>query len=75
VPIAVAGAREVLKPKGFSLFQPGRVAVVYGEPIPVAGHTLDDRAVLVAEQRVGVERAVQEARKLLGGGPLQASPR
>lgn len=75
VPIAVAGAREVLKPKGFSLFQPGRVAVVYGEPVPVAGHTLDDRAVLVAEQRVAVERALQDARALITTGPLQATPR
>ena len=65
VPIAVAGARSVLKPKGFSLFRPGRVAVVFGKRLPVAGHTLDQRSEFVAEQRVAVEAALQEARALL----------
>jgi 1-acyl-sn-glycerol-3-phosphate acyltransferase len=65
VPIAVAGARTVLKPKGFSLFQPGPVAVVFGKTVPVAGHTLDQRTELVAEQRVAVEAALKQARALL----------
>ncbi|MGZ6124493.1 MAG: lysophospholipid acyltransferase family protein [Myxococcales bacterium] len=65
VPIAVAGARKVLKPKGFSLFQPGPVAVVFGEPISAAGHTLEKRDELVAEQRAAVERALGEARALV----------
>jgi 1-acyl-sn-glycerol-3-phosphate acyltransferase len=65
VPIAVAGARDVLKPKGFSLFRPGSVAVVYGEPVPVAGHTLDERSQLVAEQRAAVERALSDAQAML----------
>jgi 1-acyl-sn-glycerol-3-phosphate acyltransferase len=72
VPIAVAGARAVLKPKGFALFQPGPVAVVVGAPIPAAGHTLERRAELVAEQRAAVGRALDEARALLGGA---ATPR
>jgi 1-acyl-sn-glycerol-3-phosphate acyltransferase len=65
VPIAVAGARDVLKPKGFSVFRPGPVAVVFGAPIPVAGHTLEQRDELVAEQRRAVERALAEARALV----------
>jgi 1-acyl-sn-glycerol-3-phosphate acyltransferase len=66
VPIAVVGAREVLKPKGFSLFRPGPVAVVFGEPVPIAGHTIDERDALVALQRAAVERTIVEARTLLG---------
>ena len=65
VPIGVAGARDVLAPKGFSLFRPGPIAVVFGAPIPVAGHTMEDRLRLVAEQRAAVEVCVREARELL----------
>lgn len=65
VPIGVAGAREVLAPKGFSLFRPGTIAVVFGAPIPVAGHTMEDRERLVAEQRAAVDGCVREARELL----------
>ncbi|HKB76659.1 MAG TPA: lysophospholipid acyltransferase family protein [Myxococcales bacterium] len=65
VPIGVAGAREVLAPKGFSLFRPGPIAVVFGAPIPVSGHTMDDRDRLVAEQRTAVEACVREARGVL----------
>jgi 1-acyl-sn-glycerol-3-phosphate acyltransferase len=68
VPIGVAGAREVLAPKGFSLFRPGRIAVVFGEPISTAGHTLEDRDRLVAEQRKAVEACVRQARQLLATG-------
>lgn len=69
VPIAVAGARSVLRPKGFSLFRPGPVAVVFGKPIPVAGFTYDTRDALVQAQREGVEAAVARARALLEGAP------
>ena len=73
VPIGVAGAREVLAPKGFSLFRPGLIAVVFGPPIPIAGHELTDRDRLVAEQRAAVEACVREARALLQqAGPKQA---
>ncbi len=65
VPIAVAGARDVLKPKGFSLFRPGPVAVVFGKPIPLDGHTLERRAELVAAQRAAVEEALAQARELV----------
>lgn len=65
VPIAVAGARDVLKPKGLSLFRPGPVAVVFGKPIPLAGHSIERRTDLVAAQREGVEGALAEARALV----------
>ncbi|HZR08193.1 MAG TPA: lysophospholipid acyltransferase family protein [Myxococcales bacterium] len=67
IPIAVAGARTVLKPKGFALFQPGPVAVVVGAPIPAAGHTMERRDDLVAAQRAAVGHALDEARALLAG--------
>jgi 1-acyl-sn-glycerol-3-phosphate acyltransferase len=65
VPIGVAGAQQVLPPKGFPLFRPGPIAVVFGEPIPIAGHEIDDRDRLVAEQRAAVEQCVRRARELL----------
>ena len=66
VPIGVAGAREVLPPKGFPFFCPGTIAVVFGPPVPIAGHELEDRDRLVAEQRAAVEECVRRARELLG---------
>jgi len=69
VPIGVAGARHVLPPRGFPLFRPGTIAVVFGEPIPIAGHELTDRDRLVAEQRAAVERCVRRARELLRNAP------
>ena len=65
VPIGLAGAREVLKPKGLSVFQPGPVAVVFGPPIPVLGYSIDQRDKLVEAQREAVQRAVAEARALV----------
>jgi 1-acyl-sn-glycerol-3-phosphate acyltransferase len=65
IPVGVAGARDVLAPKGFPLFRPGRVAVVFGPPIPVAGWTLDQRDALVQAQRAAVEACVREAREML----------
>lgn len=64
-PIAVAGARDVLKPKGLARFAPGPVAVVFGAPVPVAGHSLEQRAELVKAQRAAVEQALTEARALV----------
>jgi 1-acyl-sn-glycerol-3-phosphate acyltransferase len=69
VPVAVAGARAVLKPKGLSLFRPGPVAVVFGKPIPSSGRPMESRDDLVAEQRTGVEEALREARELVTAGP------
>ena len=65
VPVGIAGARDVLRPKGLLVFRPGTIAVVFGPPIPVAGHTLDERDQLVEQQRRGVEQAVAAAREVL----------
>ena len=65
VPIGIAGARRVMPPKGVALFNPGPVAVVFGEPIPVAGYTLDQRDALVAVQRAAVEGVVAQARRAI----------
>ena len=65
VPVAIAGARDVLPPKGFALFQPGPLAVVFGKPISISGHSLDRRDELVAAQRSAVQRALDEARALV----------
>ena len=65
VPIAVAGAREVVPPKGFALFRPGPVVVAFGPPIPVAGHVIEERDDLVVLQRRGVEAALATAKDRL----------
>ena len=65
VPVAIAGAREVLWPKGLALFRPGPVGVVYGVPIPVARYTLETRDALVAAQREAVEALLPAARALV----------
>jgi len=66
VPVAVVGARRVLPPKGVSLFTPGPVTVVFGDPVPIAGHTLEDRDALVAAQRAAVEATLARARAAHG---------
>jgi 1-acyl-sn-glycerol-3-phosphate acyltransferase len=66
VPIAIAGAREVLPPNQFSLFTPGPITLVVGEPIPVASYTLDTRDELTALQQAAVQKLVDEARSMLG---------
>jgi 1-acyl-sn-glycerol-3-phosphate acyltransferase len=67
IPIAVAGARDVMRPKGVSVFRPGPVAVVFGAPIPVAAYSLERRDDLVAAQRAAVESALAAARALVAG--------
>ena len=71
VPIAVAGARDVMRPKGLGVFRPGPVAVVFGAPIPVAGHSLERRDELVAAQRAAVESALVEARALVAAAKVR----
>lgn len=67
VPIGVAGAQQVQAPKGFSLLRPGPIAVVFGAPLSLAGHTLENRDALVAAQRAAVEKVIAEARALVAG--------
>jgi 1-acyl-sn-glycerol-3-phosphate acyltransferase len=75
VPIAVAGAREVMKPKGFSLFRPGPVAVVFGPPVSIASYTIEERTALVAAQRAAVESALAIAEGLLNDNRIGEPPK
>ncbi len=54
VPVAVSGGRDAMR-KGRSLIRPGMVEVRIGEPVPTAGHTLDDRDLLIAIVRERIE--------------------
>ena len=55
VPVAIKGARAAMR-KGSPWIQPVHIEVVFGEPIPSAGLTLDDRDGLAAAVRAEVER-------------------
>jgi 1-acyl-sn-glycerol-3-phosphate acyltransferase len=55
VPVAITGARAAMR-KGSPWIQPVTIRVSFGEPIPTAGLTLDDRENLVATVRSEVER-------------------
>jgi len=65
VPLAIAGARAVLPPKGLGLFKPGKVALVMGEPIHVSGYSYATREAFTQAQRAAVEKALAEANKLI----------
>jgi 1-acyl-sn-glycerol-3-phosphate acyltransferase len=54
VPVAVSGGRDAMR-KGSSLIRPVMVEVRIGEPVPTAGHTLDDRDLLIAIVRERIE--------------------
>ena len=53
VPVAIAGAREAMR-KGSPIIHPVVVTVSFGEPIPTAGLTLEDRDALVSRTRDAV---------------------
>ena len=55
VPVAIDGAAAAMR-KGSPWIQPVTVRVSFGEPIPTAGLTIDDREKLVATVRGEVER-------------------
>ena len=59
VPVAIKGARAAMR-KGSPWIQPVHVEVVFGEPIPSAGLTLDDRDGLAAAVRAEVERLLTD---------------
>ena len=59
VPVAIRGARNAMR-KGSPWIQPVQVDVAFGEPIPTAGLTLDDRDGLVEAVRGEVERLLTE---------------
>lgn len=58
VPISVHGTRELM-PKGTLSIRPGRIAVVFHEPIPTAGMTAADRTALMERVRRVIEDAVE----------------
>lgn len=64
VPAAIAGAYEIW-PRGKKFPGRGRLAVVYGEPIPAETVCQMDEKALVAEVRARVEACFEEATKLL----------
>jgi 1-acyl-sn-glycerol-3-phosphate acyltransferase len=53
VPVAISGARAAMR-KGSPIIHPVDVTVAFGEPIPTAGLTLDDRDPLVQRTRNAV---------------------
>ena len=55
VPAAIIGSHEVM-PKGSWLIRKGTVTVRFGEPIEVAGLTVDDRDALIGRTRSAVLR-------------------
>lgn len=60
VPFAVSGSRRIL-PKGSWRVRPGTITVRFGEPVPTAGRTEDDRDRLIAEVRSRIETMLSEA--------------
>ena len=59
VPVAISGARDAMR-KGSPIIRPVDVTVAFGEPIPTAGVTLDDRDALVARTRDAVAALLTE---------------
>ena len=59
VPVAIKGARAAMR-KGSPWIQPVHIEVVFGEPIPTTGLSLDDRDGLVAGVRGEVERLLSD---------------
>ena len=59
VPVAIKGARAAMR-KGSPWIQPVHIEVVFGEPIPTTGLSLDDRDGLVAAVRGEVERLLSD---------------
>jgi len=53
IPVAVIGGRQIMA-KNTMKIRSGRMKVVVGEPIPVAGMTFDDRDRLVERTRVAI---------------------
>ncbi len=66
VPIAVAGARSVLPPKGLALFTPGPIVLAVGKPIAIANFNYEKREALTAAQFEAVGKLLDQARAELG---------
>jgi 1-acyl-sn-glycerol-3-phosphate acyltransferase len=59
VPVAIVGARDAMH-KGSPIIRPVQVTVSFGEPIPTAGLTLDERDAIVARTRAAVAALLQD---------------
>jgi len=63
LPVALAGTGALL-PKGAKVAERGKVAVVFGEPIPVEGLEVGDRDELTRKLRASLEKLIPEAEAL-----------
>ena len=59
VPVAISGARNAMR-KGSPIIYPVRVTLAFGEPIPTAGLTLDDRDALATRARAAIAAMLEE---------------
>ncbi|MFO7892383.1 MAG: lysophospholipid acyltransferase family protein [Longimicrobiales bacterium] len=73
VPFAVAGSRRVM-PKGSWRVNTGPIIVRFGEPIPTAGLSPEDRETLLERVWEEVRRLRDEGRAQLPPGRLEATP-
>jgi len=67
VPFAVSGSRDVL-PKGRWRVRPGTITVRFGEPVPTAGLTEEDRDRLTRDVRRRVRSMLDEDTERMGPG-------
>ena len=58
IPVAIRGARAAMR-KGSPWIQPVRIHIAFGEPIPTAGLTMEDRDELISSVRREVERLLK----------------
>jgi len=65
IPIGLAGTRAIYPSQSNVVVGTGPVAVVYGQPIPTAHHTLDTRDALIDEVRHAILTLRDEARTLI----------
>lgn len=63
VPAAISGARDAMR-KGSLIIHPVCVTIAFGEPIPTAGLTIEDRDTVVARTRAAVAALLEENARL-----------
>jgi 1-acyl-sn-glycerol-3-phosphate acyltransferase len=74
VPVTVSGSRHIT-PKRSLRVESGRVKVVFGEPIPTKGLSVEDRQALKEAVRRGILAGYDEALQHLDPGPGRQTPR
>jgi 1-acyl-sn-glycerol-3-phosphate acyltransferase len=60
VPVALIGTRQILPMHG-KIFSPGKVRVVFGEPIPTTGLTIKDRSEVTSKMRSSIVEMLKSA--------------